>query len=294
MTNYPKISIVTPSYNQGQYLEQTILSVLGQNFENLEYIIIDGGSTDNSVQIIKKYETYLKYWISEPDKGQSHAINKGFQIATGDIFAWINSDDLYMPGIFNIVCRKIQLNETGLYLGECIHFMECDRTVKSWGSNVANLSKTVDLSVNDYIIQPATFWTKKTWEKVGHLEENLHFGFDWEWFLRAKNQKIPFYSINLPVALYRIHNTQKSTSGGIVRQKEIFEIYSINNPRIGILYQKLRNEKLKTSACVYKIYIIILKILMLQHSFGAFLKILKFIKYIDYSVNEINQTYTMR
>ena len=100
--NYPKISIVTPNYNGVKYLEQTIVSVLNQNYPNLEYIIIDGGSTDGSVEIIKKYESKLSYWVSEPDMGLYHAIQKGFEKSTGEIMAWINSDDMYVKGSFSI------------------------------------------------------------------------------------------------------------------------------------------------------------------------------------------------
>jgi glycosyltransferase involved in cell wall biosynthesis len=95
----PKITIVTPSYNQGQYLEDTIASVLGQNYPNLEYMVLDGGSSDNSLEIIKKYENHLAFWVSERDGGQSAAINRGFGAATGDILAWLNSDDMYLPRV---------------------------------------------------------------------------------------------------------------------------------------------------------------------------------------------------
>ncbi len=105
-----KISVVTPSYNQGPYLEKTILSVIEQGYPNLEYIIIDGGSTDNSLEIIKKYERHLSYWVSEKDRGQSHAINKGFGHAGGDLFGWLNSDDFYAPDALKTAAEVYQAN----------------------------------------------------------------------------------------------------------------------------------------------------------------------------------------
>ncbi len=110
MINYPKISIVPSSYNQGQFLEETVLSVLNQNYPNLEHIIIDGGSTDNSVDIIKKYEDQLAYWVSEKDKGQTHAINKGFKHSNGEILNWLNSDDLLAPGALHVIAEEFSKN----------------------------------------------------------------------------------------------------------------------------------------------------------------------------------------
>lgn len=292
--SYPKISVVTPSFNQGQYLEQTILSVLGQNYQNLEYIIIDGGSTDNSVEIIKKYEAYLKFWVSEPDNGQSQAINKGFKLASGDILAWLNSDDLYIPGIFNEICKLININEPGIYIGECIHFRDEDKSIISWGSEVVNSSNTIDLTINDFIIQPSTFWTRKTWSKLGDLREDLHYGFDWEWFLRATKKDVCFFPLNFPVSLYRIHNEQKSQFRSIPRQREILEIYSSYNHRIGLLYEKLCNERTGGQNVIYKIYVVILRLMRKHHSLGNYLKCIKFFKYRGYTVEEINQTYEMR
>lgn len=165
--NLPKIHIVTPSYNQGEFLEDTILSVLGQNYPNLEYLIIDGGSTDNSVEIIKKYEDKLAYWVSEKDNGQSEAINKGFKIATGEILGWINSDDMYMPNILNTVSKLMNPENEKLIYGQCVHIEQVPKVVFTYGSSIFQHN---DISQIDYIIQPSSFWTRKTWDKVEELD----------------------------------------------------------------------------------------------------------------------------
>jgi glycosyltransferase involved in cell wall biosynthesis len=290
---YPKISIVTPSYNQGQFLEQTILSVLGQNYPKLEYIIIDGGSTDNSIEIIKKYETQLKYWISEKDSGQCHAINKGFKIATGEIFGWLNSDDLYFPGIFNNLIDMINTKETGIYIGECIHFKYEDEILSCRGSNVAKNFSNGDLTINDFIIQPSSFWTSLTWEKVGSLNEKMHYTFDWEWFIRAKNQGIPFIMTSQPLSLYRIHNLHKSLIGGSKRQLEIIEIYSQFNPGVKRLYENLCSENFLINSYFIKSINFTLKQFSLSPITGLFLKTFKFYKYYQFSIRNINTVSAM-
>lgn len=215
----PKISVITPSYNQGQYLEETILSVLNQNYPNLEYIVMDGGSTDNSVQIIKKYASKITHWQSKKDKGQADAINNGFAMATGDILCWLNSDDYYTEGTLDFIAHNLHSDSDEILFGEVNHFKESNGSYKM--SNVKNKLDNYRLELYDYIIQPGSFWTRKVWEKIGQLDLNLHFVFDWDWFLKAKKANTKFSYSDRTMAVYRIHEAHKTGTGGDKRQKEI-------------------------------------------------------------------------
>ena len=221
--SWPRITIVTPSYNQGQFLEETILSVVGQQYPNLEFIIIDGGSTDNSVEVIKKYEKHLNCWVSEKDNGQGAAINKGFARATGDIMAWLNSDDMYLPGTLHHIASKLNSISPEIVFGNCIHIRENSPLVT--GSDVQGRHTTMNLVLADYIIQPSTFWTKDLWLKTGTLDESLVFGFDWEWFIRAKKAGGIFTPEVKYLSLYRIHGEHKTGVGGERRLRELATIY---------------------------------------------------------------------
>ncbi|WP_053069196.1 glycosyltransferase family 2 protein [Bizionia psychrotolerans] len=172
--NYPRISIVTPSYNQGDFIEDTILSVLGQSYPNLEYLIYDAASTDNTVGILKKYENQLTYWVSEKDEGQADAINKGFEKSTGAILLWLNSDDILMPNVLHYIARLYIEQGDGIYYGNCIHFKDDNKNgVRAHGSNVHKNFKTIPLDLVDTIIQPSSFWSRDVWIKNGILEKKI-------------------------------------------------------------------------------------------------------------------------
>ncbi|MBI4633960.1 MAG: glycosyltransferase [Deltaproteobacteria bacterium] len=206
----PKISIVTPSFNQGGFLEETIRSVLLQGYPELEYIVIDGGSTDDSVEIIKKYSPWLHYWISEPDKGQSSAINKGFQMATGSLYAYINSDDLYEPCAFLSAATEFMKPERPqLLAGDCIIFDESvvKRTFKAWWpEEIGHLLKPFGSTFP----QPAAFWSRDIYFQVGGFDENSHYVFDREFFLKiGLTGKAPLI-VGKPLARYRDHADTKT------------------------------------------------------------------------------------
>jgi len=207
---YPKISIITPSFNQGQFIEETIQSVLNQDYPNLEYIVIDGGSSDNTVEIIRKYSDFITYWISEKDHGQSDAINKGFRISTGEIVAWLNSDDYYCPGTIKKVIDFFKGNpDVAVVYGDFQIFYEKypsrNRIVRPGKFNFKKLIKS------DFIGQPAAFIRRDALFDVGLLDETLHNSLDYDLFLKL-GLKYRFDYIPEILAVFRWHEASKSGS----------------------------------------------------------------------------------
>jgi glycosyltransferase involved in cell wall biosynthesis len=218
----PLVSIVTPSYNQGRFIRQCIESVLTQGYPRIEYIIIDGGSTDETIDIIKEYEDKL-IWISEKDEGQSDAINKGFKMAKGEIIAWLNSDDTYEPGaVENSVKYFIEDNDIVLTYGEGYITNDKDEKVKKFDATQEFDLWTL-INVWDYIMQPTTFFRRKTVEEIGYLDKKLNWCMDWDLWIRLANvgkvKYIPEF-----IADSREYGDTKTSTGGSKRFKEIVQL----------------------------------------------------------------------
>ncbi len=236
-----KYSIITPSYNQAEFLERTILSILNQNYENFELIIIDGGSTDGSVDIIKKYQNKIAFWVSEKDRGQSHAFNKGLQIATGDIIGWINSDDIYYPGAFSESSKIFIDNSSVDIVFSNYNFIDAN-------DKVIRLRKEIPFDYNTslwtkdcYHANCAGFFRRKCFNRCGGLREDLHYGMDQELYLRFSKNNCRFKHINKIWGAYRFHSLSKSMSGKkntAIEAKKIFKEYSENVPPLCI-YPKM-------------------------------------------------------
>lgn len=217
---WPKVSIVTPSYNQGQFLDETIRSVLLQGYPNLEYIIIDGGSTDDSIEIIREYEPWLTYWVSEQDRGQAHAINKGIGLSTGEVFGWLNSDDVYIsPRSIAIAVRALKsypsahaVTGSGVYIDEESRWLQpivLDRRKVSrfW------------LKRHDMILQPATLFAMHAIRRL-RCDESLHYAFDWDLLIRLSG-RYTIVPIGDLLAGYRTYPSSKTQSGGRERTEEL-------------------------------------------------------------------------
>lgn len=210
-TPWPKVSIVTPSYNQARFTEETIRSILLQGYPDLEYIIIDGGSTDGTVDIIRKYEKWLAYWVSEPDRGQSDAINKGWRLAKGDILAYLNSDDTYMPGAVRTAAAFLSQNpDIGMVYGECNIIDEHGRLKRRF--------KTADFTIEkvlcgkpSVIPQPSAFIRRTTIDKVGLLDINMDMAMDLDLWVRIGLKHRIVY-IRDVLASYRLHPETKTLS----------------------------------------------------------------------------------
>lgn len=231
----PKISIITPCFNQGQFIEDTILSIINQNYPNLEYFIIDGGSTDNTIEIVKKFEKYITYWVSEKDNGQTHAINKGLKKATGDILAYLNSDDCLLPGsLFEIANQYKTFNpqySNLLFVGNCF-----------WGKSQYDKNGILDkpnfpekfsidsLRRSGLGSQPSIFWTKPFTNLLFY--DTLAFCMDYEFWLRLLSNNFHVVYINKTLSFFRIHDQSKSSNLKHIEYSEAIGISLIYSAKL--------------------------------------------------------------
>jgi glycosyltransferase involved in cell wall biosynthesis len=208
MPNLPLVSIITPSFNQAPYLEETIRSVLSQDHPCLEYMIVDGGSTDGTVEIIKKYEQKLSWWVSEKDKGQTDAINKGFARASGEFLAWINSDDTYTPDAVSAAVKYLQEHpNVGMVYGDCNFINEAGRVIGKFNS--AQTSYRLLRQGYAHIPQQTMFFRADLWKQVGPLDPSFYFAMDYDlWTRIAARTEIKY--IPQTWANFRLHTSGKT------------------------------------------------------------------------------------
>jgi glycosyltransferase involved in cell wall biosynthesis len=224
-SEWPRISIVTPSYNQGQFIEETIRSVLLQGYPNLEYIIIDGGSTDNSVEIIRKYEPWLTYWVSKPDKGQTDAIQQGFNLITGVVWNWLNSDDLLEPNALQkIGTAYLSNNSATIYSGELTVF----------GNGAPYLHPKCFQRLSELVCvwekwptpQPAVFLSRRACREVNGVNASLRYAMDYDLYLKiAQLPGFIVHDVSVPIARFRLHPLSKTSSQAAAFKREILQVF---------------------------------------------------------------------
>ncbi len=204
----PLVSIVTPSFNQARFLEETILSVLNQDYPNIEYIIIDGASTDGSLEIIQKYVGSLAHWESMPDQGQTDAINKGFAKASGQIYAWLNSDDILLPGAVTSAVEALQANpQLGMVYGDATLIDATGRKITNFPAAQTDLTRLKRGYV--HIPQQAAFFRADLWKKVGPLDPTFYFAMDYDLWVRIAREA-PILYLQQLWASFRLHGDAKS------------------------------------------------------------------------------------
>ena len=211
----PKISVITPSYNQAQYLETTIRSVLDQAYPNLEYIVVDGGSSDNSVEIIKRYEKYLAWWISEKDRGQSHAINKGFARSTGDLMCWLNSDDAFETGTLDYVASHFGADPSVDAICGGVRFVdEAGATLVEVPARYDSRRQLIEFWRGYHIHQPSVFWRRKVYDMLGGVDEQLYLTMDYEYWLQLSN-RFRLVAVDRVLSRATTHPAQKTADNFI-------------------------------------------------------------------------------
>jgi len=211
----PLVSIVTPSYNQAQFLEETIQSVLDQDYEPIEYVVVDDGSTDGSVEIVERYADRLAWWTAQENRGQVPAVNRGFRHATGEYMAYLNSDDTLLPGAVSRMTGELE-SDPGLLLvyGDARYTDESSQVTGYLPSREFDVA-TMVRSADNHVVQPSTMWRREAWERFGPFDERGWYFFDFEFFLQFPPERVR--RIPEPLSTYRIHAEAKSTGAFATR-----------------------------------------------------------------------------
>lgn len=211
----PRFSIITPSLNQARFIRQTIESVLSQDYPDIEYIVMDGGSTDSTVEILHEYSGRLQ-WISEKDEGQADAINKGIQRATGELIGFINSDDYLLPGALRIAAeRLLEAPERQWLTGDYVIIDQQGHPIQPFTTSYKRLYRKLSspavLAFTNYIAQPSTFWKREVHNEIGYLDKSLCYTFDYDFWMRLMQICRP-YCVEIPLSAFRIHPASKGGS----------------------------------------------------------------------------------
>ncbi|MEN6529001.1 MAG: glycosyltransferase family 2 protein [Anaerolineaceae bacterium] len=251
-SSLPLVSIVTPSFNQAKFLEETIRSVLDQDYPRIEYILIDGGSTDGSVEIIRKYAHRLAYWVSEKDRGQTDALNKGFAAANGSILAWLNSDDTYQPGaIRSAVDYLISHPRVGLVYGDLNFINERGEIVGKFPAAQTDLARLRRGYV--HIPQPAAFFRTDLWKKVGPLDPSFYFAMDYDLWVRLAGVSDLQYLPGQVWANFRLHSSGKTMAADERCWPEMLRVhYRDGGKRISPIVLKYRLRRLAAPLINYR------------------------------------------
>jgi glycosyltransferase involved in cell wall biosynthesis len=221
---WPRVTMVTPSFNQGRFIEETIRSVLLQDYPDLEYIIVDGGSTDDTLRIIKQYEKWITGWVSEPDHGQSDAINKGWKKSTGEILAWLNSDDLLTPGAVMRAVKAFNAQpDCAVVQGDLI-IINTDSQQLKYAQGVPFDFNSVTATARMDVYQPGSFKRRSVLEQVGWLDPNLKFAMDLDLWLRI-GARYRFAYVPAAQAKFRMHDSSKTTTLKKIQHQEDVKIF---------------------------------------------------------------------
>lgn len=239
LSGLPVISIVTPSYNQGNMLERTIRSVLDQNYPLLQYVIQDGGSSDHSVEIIRRYQHRLHSWESRPDEGQAHALQLGFARTDGEVMGWLNSDDVLLPGSLWEIARFFQKQrQTDVLYGHRVIIDENDHRIGRW---ILPRNTHKYLPYADYLAQESVYWRRQIWDRVDGIDRSFQFAMDWDLFLRFWRAGARFQRLPRSIGAFRVHETQKTSSA--INDLGVREMNRIRQRELGCIPQQTELSK---------------------------------------------------